>query len=635
MTTLTYGLEDVIAALQATGLSRGDTVFLSTSLGMFGIAQDVHCSDALNALFFRAIKTVLGPEGTMLAPGYSYTFGKSRLHHPAVFDLQATPAETGPFPDFIRRQSLASRSADPMVSVVGMGPLCAELFHDLPNNSYGRNCLFQRLLDYPVKCCNLGLGANWMAFIHHVDWRYQVPFRFDKVFHGIIDDGICRQETDWIYSVPLLQPQAVANAHAVARQSEAAGLWQVAKLARNQIYTVDYRRYFDFVNPLVKHNPWLLATGPAMDVLQAERTRAKETPLRYSLVLDDVYLFVAAIAGRIRAAASDHVDAVLLSLQQQLPIRIQYFASGENLAGHVVPEKWRVVNFSIRDAQQNDWTHRFLVNHYSLSLNEKLSGQALQALCNCCDDRPNAVPEIVYDHRRTTGLACSQRTRADLKAEDHYQVMLETCFYAGQLSVGVFEYTQPAAKKMVICGYLGGTYAVTDKLTGAYLACQLIAGISAQLIRPACSVTILLVPNDQAVAYWLSQQSSADIASIQLVLSVRGVGGHGRLQCFNNAAADAFLAPFPALVQGRKPLQNSRFSPVQIGEMVDDCAAHLTSINQLSQAVLSHADLSLDMPFAEYATDLDNGERVVQDKIDQAYAMLVALLEGPGQPERA
>ena len=120
---MAYNNDDIVKALTGAGLQAGDTAFFSTSLGMLGLPEGINSGDELNALFLEAIKRVMGPEGTILAPTYSYTFGGSSKESPKIYDPLTTPAEVGPFPNFFLKQEGVQRTQDPMMSVAGLG-LC-------------------------------------------------------------------------------------------------------------------------------------------------------------------------------------------------------------------------------------------------------------------------------------------------------------------------------------------------------------------------------------------------------------------------------------------------------------------------------------------------------------------------------
>ena len=262
-----YTRKDIISAFRRLGIEHGDILFLSTSLGMLGSAQGVSTGDGLNDLFHKAIRDVLGRDGTILVPTYSYTFGKDHRRGCNVFDPKNTPADTGPFPEYFRKLPGARRSLDPMVSISGIGPACDELMDDLPATSYGADCIFDRLIYTKAKCCNVGLGPNWTPFLHHADWLVKVPFRYDKVFFGTILVNGIPKEMKWVYSVRDLSDASRADAHKLANMSEDAGIWKRASLGRGRIYAASYKQYFDFTVASQKADPWLTAAGPAPDLI--------------------------------------------------------------------------------------------------------------------------------------------------------------------------------------------------------------------------------------------------------------------------------------------------------------------------------------------------------------------------------
>ena len=126
-----YSGEDIVNALRKLGIMHGDMVYFSMGFGFLGKAEGVKSSEDLNKLFFDSIREVLGSEGTILVPTFSYTFGRSLASELAVFDPIETKSDTGPFPEFFRQQAGVNRSLDPMVSVSGTGPKFKELIAGL------------------------------------------------------------------------------------------------------------------------------------------------------------------------------------------------------------------------------------------------------------------------------------------------------------------------------------------------------------------------------------------------------------------------------------------------------------------------------------------------------------------------
>lgn len=313
MSKFFYTKQDIIQSLQKAGLNKGDTAFFSTSLGMVGIVKDVQTEDELNQLFLDAIKEVLGPNGTILVPTYSYTFGKSKPDKPAVYDPQKTAAEIGPFPNYFLKQKAVVRSLDPMMSMAGMGPEAESLFENLPPTSYGQGSVFSRLVDLPnSKCVSIGLGPNWTPFIHYADWVSKVPFRYDKVFFGGIKhlSGQIKYK-HWLYSVRARINESWADAHALGKKATEAGIWAYQNLGRARVYVCGYKQYFDFTIAEQKQNPWITAKGPVCDVLKKEELRV----------------------------GLKSQNQCLQKLKQNFPFSVIEYQTGDSFFDWIIPEK--------------------------------------------------------------------------------------------------------------------------------------------------------------------------------------------------------------------------------------------------------------------------------------------------------
>lgn len=267
-----YTKEDIVNSLKKAGIQKSDTVFFSTSLGMVGIPpSNIKTQDDLNKLFLDAIREVL-VDGNIIVPTYSYTFGKSVASNLATFD-RYTPAEIGPFPNYILKQTDAIRSIDPFMSVACIGKDCKKLLSNLSNISYGEGSFFEKLVKLEnSKCCSIGLGPNWTPFIHYADYLAKVPHRYDKLFWGNIkqDKSI---KTPWIYSVRFVGDESYPYAHIAGREAEKEGIWKYSEIGRARIYSASCKEYFNFVMKKLKENPWYLAKGPAIDVIEKEKKR--------------------------------------------------------------------------------------------------------------------------------------------------------------------------------------------------------------------------------------------------------------------------------------------------------------------------------------------------------------------------
>src|SRR5437660_654185 len=105
-------------ALRAVGIGSGDLVFAHVGLGMLGFAREGSTVDAASEVLAGAFEDVLGEDGTLVVPTYtySYTIGET-------YDPETTPSTVGPFTDYVRHLPDARRSIDPIFSVAARGAL--------------------------------------------------------------------------------------------------------------------------------------------------------------------------------------------------------------------------------------------------------------------------------------------------------------------------------------------------------------------------------------------------------------------------------------------------------------------------------------------------------------------------------
>lgn len=352
-----YSKVDALNAFKSVGIVRGDIVFVSTSLGLLGLLEGATSNEELNATFFKVLKELIGPEGTIIVPTYSYTFGKSEEKSLANFSVENTPAEVGPFPEFFRNQAGVIRTNDPFMSVAIWGRLKNELASNLPNTSYGHDCIFSRLLKYNSKCLNIGLGPNWMAFIHHLEYLHNVPFRYDKEFSGLINGVL----TKWIYTVPTLDDYSIANAHDIARLSEKEGVWETSNLGRGRIYCCDYKAYFNFVSEHLESDKWLLAQGPKCNVFDSEKERANTHQDNANEV-----------------EICHKLNEMIRKIATRCDLKIYRKRTGEWLGGELIPEGWYRGKLEVFRGEKLVFNDSSYIAPYSSSFEGVFEGKEIQ-----------------------------------------------------------------------------------------------------------------------------------------------------------------------------------------------------------------------------------------------------------------
>ena len=260
-----YNQPKLLEAFKKVKIAKEDSIFLTTGLGMLGSPETNKKNYMLvsSKWIFTNLLKIIGKKGNIFVPTYSYTFGKKYK----VYDPKTTKADIGYFPNFFLKQKQVVRSNDPMMSIAGYGPDAKRILYNISDNSFGKNCALERLLKIKnLKCCHVGLGYNWIPFMHYLDWKNKVPFRFDKTFYGYIKKNKVKKKVKWIYSARLLREETFSNGYKIGFKAVQNKLYRHTIIGRSMIYSIDYKKFFTFSEKLTKKNKWLTVNGPPFKI---------------------------------------------------------------------------------------------------------------------------------------------------------------------------------------------------------------------------------------------------------------------------------------------------------------------------------------------------------------------------------
>ncbi len=256
-----YNQEDLKTALKKLNICNGDSIFLTTGLGMLGFPETKKKNYMLisSKWVLNSLKELIGLKGNIFVPTYSYSFTKKNKY----FNPSSTKADIGYFPNFFLNQKKIVRSIDPMMSIAGIGPETKKILHGISNNSFGNNCALERLLKVKnLKCCHIGLGYNWIPFMHYLDWKNKVPFRFDKIFYGYIKKKNKIKKVKWVYFARHQRKETLNNGYKIGKIALQKKLYKYTKIGKSLIYVINYKKFFNFSVKLTKKNKWLTVDGP-------------------------------------------------------------------------------------------------------------------------------------------------------------------------------------------------------------------------------------------------------------------------------------------------------------------------------------------------------------------------------------
>lgn len=258
-----FTFTELVLALRKCKIKKNDSIFLTTNIALLGLPKTnkknhlkIKCEWVL-----KALKKIVGKKGNIFVPTYSYSFDSKKLN---TFTTYKTKSKIGYFPNFFLNQKKIVRNIDPMISVSGIGPLAKNILLNASKTSYGKDCVFERFLKIKnLKSLTIGLGINWIPFIHHLDWLNKVPFRYDKYFKGYIKQKQKQKFLiKWHYPVRYLKHKSsISDGYKLGKKAYTKGMFEEAKIGRGKIYCIDYKNYFNFCKKKSKFNKWITANG--------------------------------------------------------------------------------------------------------------------------------------------------------------------------------------------------------------------------------------------------------------------------------------------------------------------------------------------------------------------------------------
>jgi aminopeptidase-like protein/aminoglycoside N3'-acetyltransferase len=474
-----YGTIDLVKALKLTGLCPGDVVFFQVSHLNLGQPGCGSTESGVDELLNSAMREVIGPEGTMLSPAFSFSFCKNE-----DFDVQATPSIRGAwsssdeFLEYFRRLPGVVRSADPIMSVAGLGPMAEKLLSGLPNTSYGKDCLHERLLNAGGKICGIGVGLAETPFLHYVEEELGVPFRYKKLFTGRIRENGKLRKQGWIASVPISAINGLPDGTRLEKIVRSEGRCQFAKVGLGEVVSVDCRSFYELANRELSRDPWITARGPAGDPIEIEKARTNtkdcDVHIPQNASMEEL---ISALWRLPRDIVSDGYDAALRALSKQVPMTVNEYPTGTECWTWLVPEKW-----TCHEAWLETMDGRRLFSYadnplhvvsYSLPADREVSREELFEHLHVHPGLPDAIPFVFKYYERDWGLCCSKQFKDSLR-DDRYRVVIKSEFSYGTLKVGEVIVPGKSSETFVLCAHLCHPAMVNDDLSGVAVGIKVI-----------------------------------------------------------------------------------------------------------------------------------------------------------------
>lgn len=165
-------------ALIKADIKKGDTVLVHSDIASFGTVENFSRKKVLE-MFYEAFMEIIGSEGTLCTPAYFYEYGKD-----IPFDIELSPIskELGVFAKYINSLPNRKRSCHPITSIAAVGKMADYICEIKNRHAYGEDSVFDRLHKINAKIVILGTSNCPLTFLHFIEYRVGVPYRYNKLF---------------------------------------------------------------------------------------------------------------------------------------------------------------------------------------------------------------------------------------------------------------------------------------------------------------------------------------------------------------------------------------------------------------------------------------------------------------------
>lgn len=166
--------------LQNLDIKKGDILYIHSEIFNFGIPV-INLHD-LQKNIIDCFFEVVGNEGTMLMPTFTYSFCNNK-----VYDKLNSKTKIGVLNEFFRKLPGVKRTNDPLFSFAVKGAK-EKLFLKETNSCFGENSVFDILTQQNAKLVLFGGRYVDHSYIHYIEEYIKVSYRFYKNFSGEIID---------------------------------------------------------------------------------------------------------------------------------------------------------------------------------------------------------------------------------------------------------------------------------------------------------------------------------------------------------------------------------------------------------------------------------------------------------------
>ncbi len=174
---------DITRALARLGVERDDALFVHSGLQSAMRVAGRRPAEKIDTIVKGLADAV--PDGVLGMPTFTYSYTDG-----AAYEPDATPSTVGALTERFRGSDGVRRTMEPNFSAAFLGavaePWDSRLFSVGDSDAFGENGVFGYLRSCNAKLLFFGVSFEYCTYVHHVEQRAAVPYRYFKDFDGIV-----------------------------------------------------------------------------------------------------------------------------------------------------------------------------------------------------------------------------------------------------------------------------------------------------------------------------------------------------------------------------------------------------------------------------------------------------------------
>lgn len=244
-----YRLDDVKRAIKKVGIKKGDAVFIFPETYKFGILENINFHNKVYESFYKIIKNIIGPTGTICINSHSF----DTLRFKRKFYYNKPVTTSGGFANYILSLKNSIRSNHPAFSVASIGYKSKLVSQNNSHHNYGYKSPYEKFLRLNGKMLSLGADYVRNPFNHIAEYMAGVPYYYNKYTNFEIVKNKKKIKEEYTSFVRYLNIELESDFKKLKKELKKNKIVKSAKLGESHIYCSDVKAYYNIcLNLLIK-----------------------------------------------------------------------------------------------------------------------------------------------------------------------------------------------------------------------------------------------------------------------------------------------------------------------------------------------------------------------------------------------